>query len=93
MLVKQGLPFKHLEIVDYKFGCLEALSIQIQSSQNSKIDVLNIYYPNQNWTQWELEHHLNQLGSTQFIADDFNAHTPLISDRGNYLNKTGKIIE
>ena len=92
-IVRRGLQFQQIDLVPYNEGILEVMAIRIFESNNSKIDLLNIYNPNQNMTINEIKFYISQLGEKYIILGDFNAHSIILDDKIRNSNFTGKTVE
>ena len=92
-IVRRGLQYQQIDLVPYNEGILEVMAIRIFENNNSKIDILNIYNPNQNLTINEIKFYISQLGEKYIILGDFNAHSIILDDKVRNSNFTGKTVE
>ena len=79
-LVRNDLHCMLRELVSYDEGKLEIQCITVISN-NYKIDIVNVYNPNENISQDEFNHYFSQLNETYLICGDFNAHHEMWDDR------------
>ena len=93
ILVRRGLQYQTVDLQPFNGGVLEVMAIKIFSSDDRTISILNIYNPNKDVSISELNHYINQLGTTYLIAGDLNAHTPILDDRDLTSNYTGRTLE
>lgn len=75
----------------YNPGKLEIQCIEICNSKR-KINIMNLYNPNQDITFEELEYYRKQIIPNFITVGDFNGHSPMWDKRGR-SNATGKAIE
>ena len=73
---------------EFEGGKLEIQGLTI-ISDNNKIDILNLYNPNENISKDEFKYYFNQLNSSHIITGDFNGHHSLWDDRQS-ANPTGR---
>ena len=72
----------------FENGKLEIQAVTIISN-NDKIDILNLYNPNENISKEEFRFYFEQLGSSHIVSGDFNGHHSLWDDR-QMANPTGR---
>ena len=92
-LVKRGVQFTNLDLINYQQGVMEVQGICLYAGGGSKINILSIYNPNKSVTIDEMKHYTQQLGNKSIILGDFNAHTPLLSSGCSRSNPTGNMLE
>ena len=78
----------HKPLVQFDSGKLEIQAVTIVSNCD-KIDILNLYNPNENISKDEFRFYFNQLGPSHIITGDFNGHHNLWDDR-QQANPTGR---
>ena len=92
ILVRKDVAVKELALTSYCEPQLELHGVTIYNKSET-IELINLYNPQKNITQEEIEHYLHQLSSPNIILiGDFNAHSPIWDSRGR-TNTTGKTIE
>lgn len=92
ILVADGIPHRDFHLLPFPNGHLEVQALTV-FTDNSEIQILNIYNPNKNVTLNEFEHYTNQLGPKFLVMGDFNAHTPMLSSNTTASNQTGHSLE
>ena len=68
---------------------VQAITIELVSL---KLDILNLYNPNQNVKKDTFKHYFGQLSSNFIIVGDFNAHHSLWSNSNSQNNSSGKVL-
>ena len=68
---------------------VQAVSIKMQ---NTELDIMNLYNPNQNIDINTFKHYFSQLSGNFVIVGDLNAHHSLWSQKGTQNNTTGRAI-
>ena len=92
ILVSAGVSHRDLPLAPFAGGFLEVQAISVDSGR-SGLSILNVYNPNKNISVAELEHYIDQLGSSFLLMGDLNAHTPILCQRDINSNGTGKTLE
>ena len=80
ILIRNDLHCMFKDLVLCDGGKLEVQCVTVFLN-NYKIDLLNIYNPNENIAYEEFTHYFSQLNQTYLICGDFNAHHDLWDDR------------
>jgi len=76
ILVHDDIIAQEKDILPFVGGKLEIQAVVIHTSQG-KIDIVNIYNPNQIVTEVEFRHYMSQLDDKAIMIGDFNAHHTL----------------
>ena len=62
-LIQIGLAHTELNLTPFQNGVLEVQAIKIFLKNNQSIAIMNVYNPNENFSETELKHFIDQLGN------------------------------
>ena len=93
IMVRRGIQHQEIKLTPYANGFLEYQAIKVYLDKANTLVLLNIYNQGRNISIEEFRHYINQLGKKFLLIGDFNAHTPLLTNKSSKRNPTGKALE
>ena len=92
IIIKRSIKYQEINLKPFKTGKLEIQAIKI-FTKTEEITLINLYNPNEDISELEFQHYIQQIGNKFIIVGDFNAHTPILDSKCKRRNKTGKVLE
>ena len=87
------MQYQDLSLTPYANGYLECQAIKVSLKNKSTVSVMALYNQDKNISVDELRHYINQLGQSYPVIGDLNAHTPVLTNRTQKRNPTGRALE
>ena len=92
IIIKRNIKYQEINLKPFKNGKLEIQAIKVYTNAKEMI-ITNLYNPNEDITEQEFEHYIQQIGEKFIMVGDYNAHTPMLDQKCKRANKTGKTLE